>query len=113
MVSSRRLVRHSGVVGIEGVDAKMKLVELAGGLQELSSLVGEFYENFYSEAERNAITVQNLKEQFAALNVPMIDLSKESARIDFRNLVNGYKETNTEVYLALLKLAKPAFFCNY
>ena len=63
------------------------------------------YENFYNEAERNAITVQNLKEQFAALNVPMIDLSKESARIDFRNLVNGYKETNTEVYLALLKLA--------
>ena len=97
-----------GVVGIEGVDAKMKLIELAGGLQELSNLVGEFYENFYTEAERNAITVQNLKEQFAALNVPMIDLSKESARIDFRNLVNGYKETNTEVYLALLKLA-PAF----
>lgn len=96
------------VVGIEGVDAKMKLVELAGGLQELSGLVKDFYENFYTEAERNAITIQNLKEQFAALNIPMIDLSKESARIDFRNLVNSFKDTNSEVYLALLKLA-PAF----
>ena len=92
-------------VGIEGVDAKMNLVELAGGLQKLSGLVQDFYDNFYTEAERNAITVQNLKEQFTALNIPMIDLSKESARIDFRELVNSYKDTNSEVYLALLKLA--------
>lgn len=94
-----------GAVGIEGADAKMNLVELAGGLQELNGLVQDFYNNFYTEAERNAITVQNLKEQFAALKIPMIDLSKESARIDFRNLVNSYKDTNSEVYLALLKLA--------
>ena len=46
------------VTGIAGIKAKMDLAELAGGLQELSGLVGNFYDKFYTGAEKQANTTR-------------------------------------------------------
>ena len=91
--------------GLEAVKAKMKLVDLAGGLEELSSLVGNFYDKFYSESEKNKQTVNLLTEEFKALGLSMIDINAKDARIQFRDLVNKYKDTDSAVYIALLRMA--------
>ena len=46
-----QLVRLLTFTGEASIDAKMKLAELAGGLSELSSLIGNFYDKFYTDAE--------------------------------------------------------------
>ena len=93
-----------GVVGLEGAAAKLKLVDLAGGLQELSNLTQGFYDNFYTETEKTANKTRLVTEEFKRLGVEMIDLKNPDARINFRTLVESLKDTNQEAYVGLLKL---------
>lgn len=51
-----------------GIDASLKLAELMGGLDELKSAASSYYENFFTEEERNAKTLEALKEQFKGMN---------------------------------------------
>ena len=93
------------LTGEASIDAKMKLADLAGGLSELSSLIGNFYDKFYTDAEKQANSINLIREEFQKLNIPMIDLSKSNAKIKFREIVNALKETNQEAYISLLKLS--------
>lgn len=93
-----------GGVGLEGAAAKLKLVDLAGGLQELSNLTQGFYDNFYTETEKIANKTRLVTEEFKRLGVEMIDLKTPDARINFRTLVESLKDTNQEAYVSLLKL---------
>lgn len=93
-----------GGVGLEGAAAKLKLVDLAGGLQELSNLTQGFYDNFYTETEKTANKTRLVTEEFSRLGVEMIDLKNPDARINFRTLIESLKDTNQEAYVGLLKL---------
>jgi hypothetical protein len=93
-----------GGVGLEGAAAKLKLVDLAGGLQELSNLTQGFYDNFYTETEKTANKTRLVTEEFSRLGVEMIDLKNPDARINFRTLLESLKDTNQEAYVGLLKL---------
>lgn len=97
------------LTGEASIDAKMKLAELAGGLSELSSLIGNFYDKFYTDVEKQANSINLIREEFQKLNIPMIDLSKSDAKIKFREIVNALKETNQEAYISLLKLSDTVY----
>jgi tape measure domain-containing protein len=91
-------------------DAKHALIELSGGLDALKTNLGSYIQNFYSEDERRAQAVKNMGASFAALGVPMIDLSQgsEAARAAFRGLVDGQDLTTAsgqKTYAGLLAIA--------
>jgi len=92
------------LTGTSSIDAKMRMIELAGGLQELSGLTSNFYDKFYTEAEKEANTVRLVTEEFNKLGITMLDLKSSDARIKFRDLVNSFKDTNPEIHNSLLNL---------
>ena len=94
-----------GTTGMEAVKAKMDLVELAGGIQELSSMVGNFFDKFYTEAEKKAVAVTNITTKMADLGVQGFDPLAENARVVFRSMVENAKETNPKLMVELLKLS--------
>lgn len=93
-----------GQVGINGVEAKMHLIELAGGLENLSGLVSDFYSNFYTEAEQKAILLSNVNQKLVSLGIEGLDITAKDGRMAFRKIVEQYKDTNSEVFIELLKL---------
>ena len=94
-----------GTTGMDAIKAKMDLVELAGGIQELSSMVGNFFDKFYTEAEKKAVAVNNITTKMADLGVQGFDPLAENARVVFRSMVENAKETNPELMVELLKLS--------
>jgi len=94
-----------GTTGMEAIKAKMDLVELAGGIQELSSMVGNFFDKFYTEAEKKAVAVTNITTKMADLGVQGFDPLAENARVVFRSMVENAKETNPKLMVELLKLS--------
>lgn len=92
------------LTGTSSIDAKFGLVELAGGLQELSGLLSNFYDKFYTEAEKEANATRLVTEEFNKLGITMLDLKSSDARIKFRDLVNSFKDTNQGTYVSLLNL---------
>ena len=53
------------------VDARKNLIELAGSADALASLASNFLTNFYSEAERQGYTLDNLTRVFQAANLTL------------------------------------------
>lgn len=91
-------------------DAKHALIELAGGLDALTTNLGTYVQNFYSEDERRAQAIKNMGATFAELGVPMIDLTQgsEAARASFRHLVESQDLTTAagqKTYAGLLAVA--------
>lgn len=91
-------------------DAAAGLMEFAGGIQALNSNLNAYYQNFYSEQERQAQALKNLGVSFASLGLPMIDLTQgnEAARAAFRDLVDSQDlstESGQKAYAGLLALA--------
>lgn len=79
------------------------LVELAGTIDDLTASIESYYSDFYSEAERMAISVQNMQSAFDVL-----DLAMPQTKDAFRDLVNGQDlatESGRETYIALLGLS--------
>lgn len=93
-----------GQLGIAGVEAKMHLIDLAGGLENLSGLVSDFFGNFYTEAEQKAILLSNVNQKLVSLGIEGLDITAKDGRMAFRKIVEQYKDTNSEVYIELLKL---------
>lgn len=92
------------LTGIQAVDAKMKIAELAGGLEGLSSKIASFADHFMTESEKQANKTRIVTEEFKRLGVAMIDLNADDARIQFRDLVLSFKDGNQEVFNSLLNL---------
>jgi len=93
-----------GQLGLAGVEAKMHLIDLAGGLEGLSGLVSDFFGNFYTEAEQKAILLSNVNQKLVSLGIAGLDITAKDGRMAFRKIVEQYKDTNSEVFIELLKL---------
>lgn len=59
--------------------ARQALIDFSGGLESFSQKVNFYYENFYTDAEKNARTFAELDARFDKLGVSL-DLNKESFR---------------------------------
>ena len=71
-------------------DAKNAVIELNGGLENLSSLLDNYHQNFYSEAEQIATATKNLSNSLGELG---LSLPKTTAA--YRDLVNA-QDLSTE-----------------
>lgn len=94
------------VVSATGGDTASKLLEQFGGLQQFQSAAGQFFQDYYTEAEKTALATKQLTQQLATVGVAL-----PSSRDAYRDLVEA-QDLNTEsgrkAYAALLQLA-PSF----
>ncbi len=84
-------------------DATNDLATFAGGIDRLSGNLQGFFEAFYSDAERSAMTLGAIGEQLGG-----VGLSLPSTREQFRALVEAQDlttEAGREAYAALLNVA--------
>lgn len=96
-----------GTIGLASAGARARLVELAGGLDELSGQLDYYYTHFYTTAEQQAQTQRTLSQAFADAGVAM------PLTIDgFREVTDrflGMGEAGAEAAATMLALA-PAFY---
>ncbi|CAO1664305.1 DUF4214 domain-containing protein [Halomonas sp. NYA30] len=88
----------NGAVGVTNA-----LHDAAGGMENLQALHSSYYQNFFSEEERQLHLQQQLTDQFAALNMAM-----PKTRSGFRDLVEAQDiatAAGRDNYLALLELS--------
>ena len=83
------------------------LFKLMGGVEGLNAALGSYFENYYSEAERQQQSVANVQRVFTelGLTMPALTQSGEAARAQFRALVEAQDlntEQGREAYAALL-----------
>lgn len=91
-----------GWVGIGSVGARERLIELAGGIDELASQTNGFATNFLSKAEQLAPVAKYVSEQLAAMG-----LAGVQTRDDFKNVVLGLNlttEAGAQQYASLMSL---------
>ena len=87
-------------------NATSTLLDAIGGADALAQSASSYYQNFYSEAERQAKSTEQLAKQFADLGIAV-----PATRDAFRALVESQDlttESGAKTYAALLKL-NPAF----
>lgn len=99
---SKNLGLGFDLTGKAAMIAATNIVDLAGGMEQLAALTGQYYQSFYSGAERQALLTEQLSSEFAKLNVTMPD-----TRDGFRSLVDGLDlttESGQAAFAALMKL---------
>lgn len=82
--------------------ASTSIVELAGGIEQLSALTSQYYSAFYSETEQQALLYKQLTESFAALN-----MSLPESREGFKAVIDGLDLTTDagqKLFAELMKL---------
>jgi len=92
-----------GDVGDASVEALASIAELSGGISQLASNLGTYYQEFYSQGEREAMLRGQLTEALAAMNVQL-----PASRAEFRALVEAQDlstESGRQTYAALLAVA--------
>jgi hypothetical protein len=72
------------LTGKSAMIAATNIVELAGGLDQLTALSSQYYQSFYSETEKQVKMQQQLAEEFAKLNT-----TAPATRDQFRAMVDG------------------------
>lgn len=90
------------LTGKAAMIASTNIVELAGGLDQLSALTSQYYASFYSEAEQQQNLATQLAASFEALNVTM-----PMTREGFRSIVDGLDlttESGQQMFAALMQL---------
>lgn len=100
---TNRLGKTLGLTGTAGAIASDSLVKLFGSLSEFDSAVSDYYQNFYSEEERNANTLKELTKSFAGMNLVLPKSNDE-----YKKLVNSQDlttEAGRNTYAALIKLS--------
>jgi len=91
-----------GLTGKVAAEAATRIVDLAGGLQALTALTSQYYQSFYSEAERQLMLQQQLATAFGELN-----MVTPSSREAFRAIVDGIDlttEAGQKLFAELMKL---------
>jgi hypothetical protein len=95
-----------GAVGIDSIAARERLIDLVGGIDELSSQTSSFADNFLTEAERLAPVQKYVTEQLAAMGLQGI-----STRDQFKDAVMGLvnsgalaTEAGAQQYAGLMRL---------
>jgi phage-related minor tail protein len=91
-------------VGEDGYKASSAFVDLVGGVDALKAASTSYYENFYTQEERNASIVKSLTAEFEkqALVLP-------TTREGYRALVESISKTGTPEQLAALFKLNGAF----
>ena len=69
----------SQALTVDGALANQALMNLAGGMDALKANTSAFYENYYTDAEKQADTLEAVRKQFQALNITMPE-TRESFR---------------------------------
>ena len=83
-------------------DASSKLLDLFGGAEAFNAATLSYYQNYYTEAERNAKTTENLVKSFAGLGVAMPDtMAAFRALVDAQDITT---ESGRTTYTALMGL---------
>jgi len=99
-------------ISMSGVDAKMQLIEFAGGLDKLSSSLGAYYDKYYTDAEKQKIVADQVGAKLASMGLNVMAGADEAATLaNFRKLVeqqNLGTESGRRAYAALLEIA-PTF----
>jgi hypothetical protein len=94
--------REFGAVGLQSIAARERLIDLAGGIEKLSSQTSGFADNYLTEAERLAPVQRYVTEQLGVMGLAGI-----TSRAQFKELVLGL-DTTTEAgarqYAALMAL---------
>ena len=89
---------------LAGADAASALIDLFGGMDAFVQATDFYYQNFYSEAERTAYTLDQLRSAFGDLG-----LTLPETREAFRGLVEAARDAgNAQLFASLMSLA-PAF----
>jgi hypothetical protein len=77
-------------ISVNGALAAKSLVDLAGGLDTLTANANTYYQNFFTEAERNENYLKDVRKQFEALGIAM-----PATRDAFRQTVDALDLTTT------------------
>jgi tape measure domain-containing protein len=101
-----------GLIAQHSIDAKMQLIEFAGGIEELGNKMSAYYDKFYTDAEKQTLTVESVQAKLAAMGqtVALGKTEQENLKA-FRNLVESQDLSTADgrqAYAALLELA-PSF----
>ena len=93
-------------MGVNGASAASALIDLFGGIDTFKQSTDAYYQAFYTDQERLAVTTQQLRDAFSELNLQMPD-TKEGFRalVDAQDLMTVEGRT---AYVALMNIA-PAF----
>lgn len=88
--------------GLSTADASSKLLDLFGGAEAFKAATLSYYQNYYTETERNAKTTQNLVKSFAGLGIAMPDtMAAFRALVDAQDITT---ESGRTTYTALMGL---------
>lgn len=101
--SSERLGLEFDATAQGALDAAYNMAQYAGGLDQLAALQEQYFQGFYSEAERFGFAQEDLSEAFADLGVAM-----PTSEAGFRDLVEAQDrmtEAGQEAYVTLLNLS--------
>lgn len=90
---------------------EQNLAEKAGGLEELSGLIEDYYTRFFTEEEQRANKISDLNKRFVELQLPI-----QTTTSGFRGLVESLRNVDTDaaqtLLVELLKMA-PVFDSVY
>jgi hypothetical protein len=84
-------------------DAANGLMTLTGGLESFSAQINAYYQAYYSETERAAISMQSLTDALAMVNVEL-----PASKSAFRSVIDGLDlttESGRNAYAVMLALA--------
>jgi DNA-binding MarR family transcriptional regulator len=90
-------------ISLMSADTASQLVDQFGGLDAYSASIATYWGAFYSEAERQEISVRRLTEQFADLGVAI-----PASRAEFRAIVEAIdlnSEAGRELYAELIQMS--------
>jgi hypothetical protein len=102
-LQTNRLGANYALIGLQGAKAADSLINLFGTLSDFESSISDFYQNFYTEEERNAKTLDELTKSFSNMGMTLPKTIE-----DYRSLVNQqnlYSESGQETYANLIKLS--------
>lgn len=90
-------------VGLAGADAASKIAEAFGGLDAMVSATQQYYQAFYTDAERLAVTTRQTSAALAELGIAM-----PQTRQEYRRMIASLDlttEAGREAYAALIGLS--------
>ncbi|MEN6304240.1 MAG: hypothetical protein ABFD96_16020, partial [Armatimonadia bacterium] len=96
-------------LSLDGAKLAVNLADAFGGIESYASAMSSYYENFYSESERNAKTTERLTAALKRLGFEM-----PATTADYRKMVDDYvaggallTESGQSVYAELIALSEP------
>lgn len=97
-----------GATGMASIAARERLIDLAGGIDELASQTTSFADNFLSEAERLAPVQKYVTDQLAAMGLQSLD-TRDKFKDYVLGLANSGKlatDAGAQQYASLLALSE-------